>query len=183
MKFELDHELEIWGQVTSWMLIQYRCMHVTRCLRNWEECFKASFQWLGELIFFITIVKPFEDYIMHSLFPLSRHMVTIGEQSKSLLSDISYDKTEEEIEVSELRSGRKWKRARPSAPPAEDGEPAVDELMSPSPPAKPSRKKKSSGVCINMFLLPYSKLLWTSPKKAKILLLDIYYSRETGWIG
>jgi hypothetical protein len=35
-----------------------------------------------------------------------------------MLSDISYDKTEDDLEVSRLRSGRSWKR--PTAPPMED---------------------------------------------------------------
>ena len=35
-----------------------------------------------------------------------------------MLSDISYDKTEDDLEASRLRSGRRWKR--PSAPPMED---------------------------------------------------------------
>ncbi|XP_050419194.1 rac GTPase-activating protein 1 isoform X2 [Patella vulgata] len=53
----------------------------------------------------------------------SRHespkkMQAILESSASILSDISYDKTEDDLEASHLRSGRKWKR--PSAPPVED---------------------------------------------------------------
>lgn len=43
---------------------------------------------------------------------------TILESSASVLSDISYDKTEDDLETSHLRSGRRWKR--PSAPPADD---------------------------------------------------------------
>ncbi|KAK7111103.1 rac GTPase-activating protein 1-like isoform X2 [Littorina saxatilis] len=45
---------------------------------------------------------------------------TINESSASMLSDndISYDKTEDDLDASRLRSGRKWKR--PSAPPLDD---------------------------------------------------------------
>ncbi|XP_076465331.1 rac GTPase-activating protein 1-like [Babylonia areolata] len=43
---------------------------------------------------------------------------TIMESSASMLSDISYDKTEDDLEQSRLRNGRKWKR--PTAPPMED---------------------------------------------------------------
>ena len=43
---------------------------------------------------------------------------TIMESSASMLSDISYDKTEDDLDDSRLRSGRKWKR--PTAPPLED---------------------------------------------------------------
>jgi len=54
----------------------------------------------------------------------------IGEASASLLSpsDISFDKTEEDLESSYLRSGKKWKRGvsvgRPSAV-DEDGDAKV----------------------------------------------------------
>lgn len=43
---------------------------------------------------------------------------TILESSTSMLSDISYDKTEDDLDQSRLRSGRKWKR--PTAPPIDD---------------------------------------------------------------
>jgi len=52
----------------------------------------------------------------------------IGETSASILSpsDISFDKTEEDLDTSYLRSGKKWKRGasvgRPSAPDDEDAE-------------------------------------------------------------
>jgi len=40
----------------------------------------------------------------------------IGEASASILSpsDISFDKTEEDLESSYLRSGKKWKRSAPA---------------------------------------------------------------------
>jgi len=41
----------------------------------------------------------------------------IGEASASILSpsDISFDKTEEDLESSYLRSGKKWKRSAPAS--------------------------------------------------------------------
>ncbi|XP_013403957.1 rac GTPase-activating protein 1 [Lingula anatina] len=50
----------------------------------------------------------------------SKRLETINESSGSVLSpsDISYDKTEEDLDISYLRSGRKFKRA--SAPPIEE---------------------------------------------------------------
>lgn len=63
-----------------------------------------------------------------------RNLTTI-EESQSILSpsDISYDKTEDDIlDVTYLRSGRKWKR--PSAPPMEDED---------SPPGKVRRRSVS----------------------------------------
>ncbi|KAL5007812.1 hypothetical protein ScPMuIL_016618 [Solemya velum] len=47
-----------------------------------------------------------------------RNLTTINELSGSILSDIDYDKTDDDFDNSFLRSGRKWKR--PSAPPMED---------------------------------------------------------------
>ena len=53
-------------------------------------------------------------------------MEPIGEASASILSpsDISFDKTEEDLDMSYLRSGRKWKRGssmgQPSAPDDDD---------------------------------------------------------------
>ena len=47
-----------------------------------------------------------------------------------MLSDISYDKTEDDLDASRLRSGRKWKR--PSAPPMED----MDERNGNTPPKR-----------------------------------------------
>ena len=54
-------------------------------------------------------------------FRCSSGLEPIGEASASLLSpsDISFDKTEEDLETSYLRSGKKWRRSavgRPSAP-------------------------------------------------------------------
>ncbi|KAL8598326.1 hypothetical protein ACOMHN_047647 [Nucella lapillus] len=63
---------------------------------------------------------------------------TIMESSASMLSDISYDKTEEDLEHSHLRSGRKWKR--PSAPPLED----MDERNGNTPPKRTKEDLDSS---------------------------------------
>ena len=62
------------------------------------------------------------------------------EESQSLLSpsDISYDKTEEDLDTSYLRNGKPWK-VLPTAPTLED----VAEEKTPAPAVKESRKKKS----------------------------------------
>lgn len=53
------------------------------------------------------------------LFFIFYRLNTIMEHSASFLSDVSYDKTEEDpLCESRLRNGKKFKR--PSAPPAED---------------------------------------------------------------
>lgn len=46
---------------------------------------------------------------------------TINESTHSILSDSDYDKTEDDLQSTYLRSGRKYKR--PSAPPMEEAEP------------------------------------------------------------
>ncbi|KAK3108558.1 hypothetical protein FSP39_010635 [Pinctada imbricata] len=51
----------------------------------------------------------------------SKRLTTINESTHSILSDCEYDKTEDELQVSYLRSGRAYKR--PSAPPMEDDPP------------------------------------------------------------
>ncbi|XP_052094781.1 rac GTPase-activating protein 1-like isoform X1 [Mytilus californianus] len=51
----------------------------------------------------------------------SRRLNTINESTHSILSDSDYDKTEDDLQTTYLRSGRKYKR--PSAPPMEEAEP------------------------------------------------------------
>ena len=46
---------------------------------------------------------------------------TINESTHSILSDSDYDKTEDDLQTTYLRSGRKYKR--PSAPPMDEAEP------------------------------------------------------------
>ena len=72
--------------------------------------------------------------------------LTAIEESASLLSDadISYDKTEEELEVSYLRSGRSWKRSLQVA--AANAEIAATIADANNDHASPDRKKKRQSV-------------------------------------
>ena len=72
--------------------------------------------------------------------------MTAIEESVSFLSDedISFDKTEEELEVTYLRSGRKWKRSLQVA--AANAELADVIADANADHASPDRKKKRQSV-------------------------------------
>ena len=89
--------------------------------------------------------------------------MTAIEESISLLSDcdISYDKTEEDLEVTYLRSGRKWKRSysgpgeAAAAENAPGGVSAVrrDVLEAENTENQsPDRKKKRQSVSVLLFI-------------------------------
>jgi hypothetical protein len=72
----------------------------------------------------------------------------ISEASASLLSpsDISFDKTEEDLDVSYLRGGKKWKRSTSVQPPGTVDE---EEEFDITPPGKRSRR---THVCLGFLL-------------------------------
>ena len=57
-----------------------------------------------------------------------------------MLSDISYDKTEDDLDESRLRSGRKWKR--PTAPPLEE----MDQPNGNTPPKRHKQVSQSAEI-------------------------------------
>jgi len=63
----------------------------------------------------------------------------ISEASASLLSptDISFDKTEEDLDISHFRNGRKWKRSTSAQPRSAHDEDNEDEV---TPPGKRTRR-------------------------------------------
>ena len=73
----------------------------------------------------------------------------IGEASASMLSpsDISFDKTEEDMDVSYLRSGKKWKRVASIGQPLTPDEDEADTKTA----GKRSRRTVSVSVTIFMY--------------------------------
>ncbi|XP_064647790.1 rac GTPase-activating protein 1-like isoform X2 [Lineus longissimus] len=69
-----------------------------------------------------------------------RRLDTINESNTSVVLDSDYDKTEEDLDESSLRSGRRWKRRRaPTAPPPEESDDESDGS------SKRRRTKSASG--------------------------------------
>jgi len=136
------------------LLWQYRCAagKASGLWKVWVQwsCQRETFEWLAGVL---NKFRKVGGQLIRSQKQLwccycSRGLEPIGEASASILSpDISFDKTEEDLDTSYLRSGKKWKRStsigRPSAP--------DDEVA-----AKRSRRAVSACLHLCVLCLVYS---------------------------